>query len=259
MQRSKFTTSILVSAALLGLSLSACSRDDASAEDEAAVESPAAAEESAEATGAEVPTENTAPRTASAADVQIATDIVYRLVSDRLVDARHISVTVIDGVAELSASDEATEEQTTRAAELAQTVDGVRDVRVGGEAAPHVVSARDELAEDALAAANGELVEGASGAEAAEAAGTPQGEPQDDNSAEAEEVEAEPAEPAPSSGGSGATTEYTIRSGDSLSIIAERELGSGGRWTEVYEMNRSVIGPNPDGIRVGMRIRLPAR
>ena len=78
--------------------------------------------------------------------------------------------------------------------------------------------------------------------------------------AEEEEIGDEPAASnTTATAGSGATTEYVVRSGDSLSIIAERELGAGGRWTEIYEMNRSTIGPNPDGIRVGMRIRLPSR
>src|SRR5699024_9746036 len=53
--------------------------------------------------------------------------------------------------------------------------------------------------------------------------------------------------------------EYTLRRGDSLSTVAARELGNGARWTEIYKLNRDVIGPNPDGVRDGMKIKLPPR
>ncbi|MFJ5022949.1 LysM peptidoglycan-binding domain-containing protein [Streptomyces goshikiensis] len=50
---------------------------------------------------------------------------------------------------------------------------------------------------------------------------------------------------------------YTVRTGDSLSEIARRELGNEARWRELYAMNRSVIGSNPDLIRPGMVLTLP--
>ncbi|MFD9305777.1 LysM peptidoglycan-binding domain-containing protein [Streptomyces sp. NPDC060048] len=50
---------------------------------------------------------------------------------------------------------------------------------------------------------------------------------------------------------------YTVRSGDSLSAIARRELGNEGRWRELYAMNKGVIGSNPDMIQPGMQLVLP--
>ena len=50
---------------------------------------------------------------------------------------------------------------------------------------------------------------------------------------------------------------YTVVSGDSLSKIAKKHLGSANRWKEIYEANRSVIGDNPDLIKPGQKLRLP--
>lgn len=48
-----------------------------------------------------------------------------------------------------------------------------------------------------------------------------------------------------------------VGKGDSLSIIAERELGAVDKWKALYAANEDVIGPNPDVIYKGMRLRLP--
>ncbi|MEU9033684.1 LysM domain-containing protein [Streptomyces sp. NPDC048352] len=50
---------------------------------------------------------------------------------------------------------------------------------------------------------------------------------------------------------------YTVKPGDSLSLIARRELGNEARWRELYAMNRGVVGANPDLIRPGMVLTLP--
>ena len=39
---------------------------------------------------------------------------------------------------------------------------------------------------------------------------------------------------------------HTVEKGENLSVIAEQELGSQSRWKEIYELNRDVIGKNPD-------------
>jgi phospholipase C len=44
---------------------------------------------------------------------------------------------------------------------------------------------------------------------------------------------------------------YTVRAGDSLSSIAKARLGSTGKWRQLYQMNRSVIGNNPNRLVVG--------
>jgi nucleoid-associated protein YgaU len=48
----------------------------------------------------------------------------------------------------------------------------------------------------------------------------------------------------------------TVRSGDTLSGIAERELGSADKWPEIYRVNRAQLS-DPDEIAVGLRLVLP--
>jgi nucleoid-associated protein YgaU len=47
---------------------------------------------------------------------------------------------------------------------------------------------------------------------------------------------------------------YTVRKGDTLSAIAQRELGAASRWPEIAEMNAI---PNPDLIYPGQELRMP--
>lgn len=53
------------------------------------------------------------------------------------------------------------------------------------------------------------------------------------------------------------TTGYTVIRGDSLWKIAQRELGSGDRWRDIYEKNKSVIGANPNLIKPGQKLVMP--
>ena len=50
---------------------------------------------------------------------------------------------------------------------------------------------------------------------------------------------------------------YTIKSGDNLSDIAQEQLGDANRWKEIYELNKDVIGDNPDLIHPGKKLKLP--
>lgn len=50
---------------------------------------------------------------------------------------------------------------------------------------------------------------------------------------------------------------YVVRAGDNLSAIARRTMGDGLAWPRIYELNRSVIGPNPQALRAGMELRIP--
>jgi 5'-nucleotidase len=52
------------------------------------------------------------------------------------------------------------------------------------------------------------------------------------------------------------TKEYTVRSGDSLWKIAEREMGSGHRWQYLYELNKDRI-KNPKKLKVGQVLIIP--
>jgi nucleoid-associated protein YgaU len=50
---------------------------------------------------------------------------------------------------------------------------------------------------------------------------------------------------------------YVVRAGDSLSAIARKHEVRGG-WRALYRANRTLIGRNPDMIRIGMHLHLPA-
>lgn len=49
---------------------------------------------------------------------------------------------------------------------------------------------------------------------------------------------------------------YTVRSGDSLSLISQRLYGSARHWRLLYEANRDRI-PDPDRLRLGTELRVP--
>lgn len=67
--------------------------------------------------------------------------------------------------------------------------------------------------------------------------------------------------PAPAPGGSGAGEPYKIQSGDNLWLIALHFLGAGDRWPDIYnyQHNHSIIGPDPNIIRIGSVIDIPPR
>lgn len=51
---------------------------------------------------------------------------------------------------------------------------------------------------------------------------------------------------------------YTVKSGDWLAKIAEAELGAADKWRALYDLNKSVIGDNPNHILPGMKLKLSA-
>lgn len=50
---------------------------------------------------------------------------------------------------------------------------------------------------------------------------------------------------------------YVVRKGDSLSGIAESELGAQDRWRELFDANRDVLD-DPDALHAGQVLQLPA-
>lgn len=67
-----------------------------------------------------------------------------------------------------------------------------------------------------------------------------------------------PAPPSPGGGGGGAGGKtYTVVSGDSLSLIAGRFYGDVLLWPVVYDSNRSVVGPDPNLIHPGQKLKIP--
>ena len=48
-----------------------------------------------------------------------------------------------------------------------------------------------------------------------------------------------------------------VVSGDTLSAIADRYLSDMARWQEIYKLNKSIIGADPNALSVGMELALP--
>lgn len=49
---------------------------------------------------------------------------------------------------------------------------------------------------------------------------------------------------------------YTVKPGDSLYMIAKRELGNGSKWQQIYTANAAVIGKKPELIFPGTKLVL---
>jgi len=56
-----------------------------------------------------------------------------------------------------------------------------------------------------------------------------------------------------------ARAKYAVQPGDTLGSIAVTRLGDGARWEEIYELNKDVIGDDPDKIEVGMKLTIPEK
>lgn len=50
---------------------------------------------------------------------------------------------------------------------------------------------------------------------------------------------------------------YTVKPGDSLSLIADNQYKDVGKWTTIHSQNIDAIGPRPNAIRVGMKLQMP--
>lgn len=50
---------------------------------------------------------------------------------------------------------------------------------------------------------------------------------------------------------------YRVRKGDCLWSIAEEKLGDGMYWSKIYEINKKVIGDDPDLLYIGIELKLP--
>lgn len=53
------------------------------------------------------------------------------------------------------------------------------------------------------------------------------------------------------------TKTYTVKSGDTLSDIAQAEMGDAKRWPELYAANKDAVGSNPDMIHPGLELKIP--
>jgi len=51
---------------------------------------------------------------------------------------------------------------------------------------------------------------------------------------------------------------YEIKPGDTLWAIAKLNFGNGGKWQEIYDLNKDAIGPDPHTIAAGIRLVMPS-
>ena len=51
---------------------------------------------------------------------------------------------------------------------------------------------------------------------------------------------------------------YIVISGDNLWRIAQKHYGDGNRWPELYEMNKEIIGNDPNRLKIGQELKLRA-
>ena len=59
------------------------------------------------------------------------------------------------------------------------------------------------------------------------------------------------------SGGEGEPTFHTVEKGDTLWAVAEKALGNGAKYTEIFEANKPMLS-HPDKIYPGQVLRIPA-
>jgi nucleoid-associated protein YgaU len=50
---------------------------------------------------------------------------------------------------------------------------------------------------------------------------------------------------------------YSVKQGDSLSLIAGRQWGDVLFWPLLYNANKDLVGPNPNYLRIGLRLTIP--
>jgi len=88
--------------------------------------------------------------------------------------------------------------------------------------------------------------------------GVPEGWKETEGGREAgiDRAEAPAVEPEPEAPAEGGPRTYTVVEGDSLSKIAQKELGDGNRWPEIFDLNKDQIA-DPDLIYPDQVLKLP--
>lgn len=51
---------------------------------------------------------------------------------------------------------------------------------------------------------------------------------------------------------------YQVQDGDSFYTIAVKELGEASRWPELYDINKEIVGNDPNRLRAGLVLKIPA-
>jgi nucleoid-associated protein YgaU len=73
------------------------------------------------------------------------------------------------------------------------------------------------------------------------------------------EPKAEVKAPAPATPKAAAGKTYAVRSGDTLTSISQKFFGDKNHSDEIYKANRKTIGSNPNALKVGMKLAIPAK
>ena len=58
---------------------------------------------------------------------------------------------------------------------------------------------------------------------------------------------------------SGTVDTYTVKEGDTLSVIAKKIYGDESDYQKIYDANKDLIGPNPDLIKPGQELTIPPK
>ena len=57
---------------------------------------------------------------------------------------------------------------------------------------------------------------------------------------------------------SGIIESYTVKAGDTLSVIAEKIYGDAAKYNDIYEANKDVLA-SADDIKVGQELKIPPK
>jgi nucleoid-associated protein YgaU len=193
----------------------------------------------------------TATNAAARANALLEAAVLAQLAADPVLDATRFVVRANDGEIEIEPGEVPTG-HADRALELATLVPGVRAARHADAPAADVAQGS---AEGSAAPAPPPQLRAIDDAYALAARmGTPPETPlaieESDGSGDADEALAYAA-----SGDRPRT--WVVQPGDSLSIIAARTMGDGLAWPRIYELNRTLIGPDPQALQAGMELRIP--
>ncbi len=52
---------------------------------------------------------------------------------------------------------------------------------------------------------------------------------------------------------------YEVQSGDTLLSIADQFYGDTTQWRRIYDVNKDVIGSDPDKLKIGMKLKIPPK
>jgi nucleoid-associated protein YgaU len=58
---------------------------------------------------------------------------------------------------------------------------------------------------------------------------------------------------------SGKVKTYVVKGGDTLSKIAEKMYGDANQYEKIYKANKELIGDDPNLIKVGQELTIPAK